>query len=60
MVPSETDVGRALRAMARWRLAVALAIVGVAALCLAAFGALALLDDLRGPVPLPTRTPLLP
>lgn len=60
MVPIETDVGRALRALARWRMAVVLAVGCIAALCLAVFFALALVDYLRGPVPMPTRTPLLP
>lgn len=60
MGPVETDVGQALRAMALWRLGVLLAILYVVAVCLALFAALALVAYLRGPVPVPTRTPLLP
>lgn len=60
MAPVRTDLARALRAMALWRLGVLLAILYIVAVCLLIFAALALAAYLRGPVPTPPRTPLLP
>ena len=60
MAPVQTDIGRALRAMALWRLGVLLVVLYFIAACLLIFAALALAAYLRGPVPPTTRTPFLP
>ncbi len=60
MAPVRTDLGRALRAMALWRLGVLLVVVYFIVACLLIFAAFALAAYVRGPVPPPTRTPLLP
>lgn len=60
MAPVQTDVGRALRAMALWRLGVLLTILYVVVVCLLIFAMVALAEYMRGPLPTPPRTPLLP
>ncbi len=60
MGPTETDVGRALRVLARWWLIGVLLVLCLVALGLALFVALASVAYLRGPVPTPTHPPLLP
>ena len=60
MEPVQTDVGRALRLMALWRLGVLLVVLYFVVACLLIFAAVALGEYVRGPVPTPPRTPLLP
>jgi len=60
MGPRETDVGRTLRALARWWLIGVLLVLCLVALGLMLFVALALVAYMRGPVPTPTYPPLLP
>ena len=60
MEPVRTDIGRALRLMALWRLGVLLVVLYFVVACVLIFAAFALAAYLRGPVPPPTRTPLLP